>query len=236
MYLSRLTLNLRSREVRRDLADCHGMHRTLLKAFPAKADPAAGAREDFGMLYRVECSSRTGRSLIYVQSAERPDWAKLPQGYLAEGDKQPNPACKEITQAYQRLQPGTLLCFALKANPTRKTGTASKAERLAGVRKNGCRVFIKETNAQVEWLRRKGEEGGFALLSVKVDAAVPDLDTLPEPGVHGKRSGTELTFGSISYQGHLQITDADRFRNTLARGLGSGKAYGFGLLTIAPPR
>ena len=236
MYLSRLILNVRSREVRRDLADCQGMHRTLLKALPVKADPNAGARENFGLLYRLESDVRTGRYLLYVQSSERPDWIRLPQGYLAEAGGLENPACKEITRVYQRLRPGTLLSFALRANPTRKAGTASKTERLAGARNNGRRVFITRTDAQIEWLRRKGEGGGFALLGVKVNAAVPDLDARPEPGVHGRRNGAELTFGSILYQGHLRITDADKFRATLARGVGSGKAYGFGLLTIAPPR
>jgi hypothetical protein len=32
------------------------------------------------------------------------------------------------------------------------------------------------------------------------------------------------------------VTDVEQFRATLAGGIGSGKAYGFGLLTIAPPR
>jgi CRISPR system Cascade subunit CasE len=34
----------------------------------------------------------------------------------------------------------------------------------------------------------------------------------------------------------LRVTDAAQFRTTLASGIGSGKAYGFGLLSIAAPR
>jgi CRISPR system Cascade subunit CasE len=32
----------------------------------------------------------------------------------------------------------------------------------------------------------------------------------------------------------LEITDAERFRAALAAGIGPAKAYGFGLLSVAP--
>ncbi len=43
MYLSRLILNPRSRAVRRDLADCHSMHRTVMSGFP-NVEAAGDAR------------------------------------------------------------------------------------------------------------------------------------------------------------------------------------------------
>jgi len=42
-----------------------------------------------------------------------------------------------------------------------------------------------------------------------------------------------LTVGDVLFDGRLVVTDADRFRETLTAGIGSGKAYGFGLLSIA---
>lgn len=45
----------------------------------------------------------------------------------------------------------------------------------------------------------------------------------------------KLTFGSVLFEGVLEITDAERFQKTLQAGIGSGKAYGFGLLSIARP-
>ena len=50
---------------------------------------------------------------------------------------------------------------------------------------------------------------------------------------HRQGSGT-LTFGSVLFEGRLGITDLARFQAALADGIGSGKAYGFGLLSIAP--
>ena len=39
-----------------------------------------------------------------------------------------------------------------------------------------------------------------------------------------------------SYEGILEVTNADNFRDTLVRGIGPAKAFGFGLLSVAPIR
>ena len=58
----------------------------------------------------------------------------------------------------------------------------------------------------------------------------------------GKRTGWRkhrgsrqpVTFEAALFDGRLIITDKDSFLNALRQGIGSGKAYGFGLLSIAP--
>lgn len=75
LYLSRLTLDPRRRDVQRDLANCYAMHQRLLSAFPDNA-ATHQARERFGVLYRVEHSradSAAGPAIL-VQSREAPDW------------------------------------------------------------------------------------------------------------------------------------------------------------------
>lgn len=243
MYLSRLTLNIRNYQVRKDLADCQGLHRTLLKAFPQSAPSSveknSHARWDFGLLYRLENRRHENVIRILVQSGCQPDWSLLPPGYCeVEGPK-------FIADRFQSLADGQVLLFLLKANPTRKTGTASKEVRLAGMKNNGKRKFINKTNEQLHWLAQKGEKGGFKLLSVQINLEVYDVDTRPDLRVKGKKSienqngekvKQEMNFGAVVFQGHLQITDKVEFLKTLTNGIGSGKAYGFGLLSIAPPR
>ncbi|MGQ9779981.1 MAG: type I-E CRISPR-associated protein Cas6/Cse3/CasE [Bacillota bacterium] len=237
MYLSRLILNPKSRAVRHDLADCQGLHRTLLRAFPARTERTSGARESFGVLYRLETDRVTGLPRMYVQSLEKPDWSRLPKDFLLEATEP-----KPLDDKYERLSDGMVLRFTLKANPTRKTGTSLKSQRLAGLKENGRRIFISRPEDQIEWLRRKGVQGGFELVSVRVNPDVPDVDVRPDNKVRGRRrseqndSLQELTFGSVVFEGHLRITDATAFRETLKKGIGSGKAYGFGLLSIALPR
>ena len=36
------------------------------------------------------------------------------------------------------------------------------------------------------------------------------------------------------FRGELEITDTEQLRDTLINGMGRGKAYGCGLLTLAP--
>ncbi len=238
MYLSRLILNPRSRLVQRDLADCQALHRTVMAAFP----PVAGTspRRALGVLYRLDTDLRAGRFILYVQSQVPPDWSHLPADYLLPPENdQPNPVCRAIGEVYARLQPGNVLAFRLCANPTRRILRQVGRDGRAW---DGKRVELRREADQIAWLLRKAAQGGFEILAVRA-APVPDVRLSLVGRVVGWRTADDgpegrqrLTFYGVVFEGHLRIVDADRFRETLARGIGSGKAYGFGLLTLAPVR
>ena len=233
MYLSRLVLNPRSRLVRRDLADCHDLHRTILSAFSEKENDSSGARHQFGLLHRLDIERRTGRVTLLVQSKERPDWSRLPPDYLEETDSE-NPACKPIEEIYNSLQSGARLAFRLRANPTRKIDTRSTPD---GKRRNGKRVELRTEEDRLVWLKRKAEASGFRLLPVRLNDDVANVRAQPEDKYRGRRDETgKLSFGSVLFEGELEIIDSASFLQALASGIGSGKAYGFGLLSIAPAR
>lgn len=56
MYLSKLTPNTGSRAFRRDFADVHEMHRTLLSALPNEAE-GIPARQAHGVLWRMDTTA-----------------------------------------------------------------------------------------------------------------------------------------------------------------------------------
>ena len=241
--LSRLILDPRSRDVARDVADCHALHRTVMSGFPLTTGDAQPARERFGVLFRLEAALRDpGALALLVQSDVWPDWSRLRPGYLLEtGGEKENPACKRIDDRYRTLGVGTVLRFRLRANPTRKVDTRSGPD---GARRNGRRVDWRGEEERLAWLQRKGEQGGFRLLTVSGTSAVPSVVTWPGEMVAGSRPGgrfaatgadTRLTFASVLFDGTLVVADRDRFQETLALGVGPGKAYGFGLLSIARP-
>jgi CRISPR system Cascade subunit CasE len=243
IYLSRLILNPRSREVQRDVADCHALHRTVLSAFPRAPADTEGARAHFGVLFRLDAPERGhGAPTLLVQSEALPDWSHLPPSYLLRtGNDPPNPACKRVDDRYALLGVGTVLRFRLRANPTRKVDTRSGPD---GARRNGRRVELRDEAEQLAWLQRKAEAGGFRLLSVRGRPDVPALQastvskivgTRPDPASSSTRAAARLTFGSVIFDGLLVVTDSPRFQEALARGIGPGKAYGFGLLSIARP-
>ena len=237
LYLSRLILNPRNNQVRRDLSDCQSLHRRILSAFPKVTGERAKAREHFGVLHRLDLSrgSEQSRLVLLVQSNIEPDWTVLPEDYCLETGGESNPVCKLVTQNYAVAQNGMTLLFCLRANPTRRVSPRCESEK--NPRFYGRRVELYREEDQIAWLERKGETHGFRLLAVKVNRDVPNLNTIPESKIKGGRSGTEkpVTFGSVLFEGRLAVTDANQFREALVQGIGSGKAYGFGLLSIARP-
>jgi CRISPR system Cascade subunit CasE len=45
--------------------------------------------------------------------------------------------------------------------------------------------------------------------------------------------GRRLTFGAVVFDGMLEVSDPGRLRSALRHGIGSAKAFGFGLLSLA---
>ncbi len=206
MYLSRLILDPRSRRTQSELTSPYELHRTLLRAFP---DDLTEER----VLFRVDIDRRTGAPTVLVQSQGPPDWSFLSgtKGYLLDGAAEDNPAHKEVTL---RLQAGQVLAYRLRANPT--------------VKRDGKRLGLFDEQDQLDWLRRKAEQGGFRLLSA---AATPE-------GFSGSRKRASAGAGDIShyavrFDGHLQVLDPALLHETIAAGIGPAKGFGFGLLSLA---
>ncbi len=221
MYLSLLRLNPAAAVVQRDLRDVTGLHRIIMKAFPDVLDPEMEARAHFGVLHRLEFDRRTRHILLYVQSRTEPDWLQLPVGYLHPEGGAPRP--KWVAQVYAGLKAERVLRFRLRANPTRKVDTRSGPD---GARRNGRRVPLLQLDQQIEWLARKAEGCGFSLLQATV-AASGSAELV-------RSHGTGRTFQGVLFEGRLVVQDPERFRETLAAGIGPGKAFGFGLLSVGP--
>lgn len=229
MYLSRLELDPRSRVVRKHLSDCHEMHRTILSGFPdIDVDGDRGARAHLGVLYRVELVR--GSPLVYVQSKTEPDWDDLFPGFLQEASSRPggNPAVREVGSVYRGFGQGRVLGFRLLANPTRKIRKEGS--------KNGQRVPLRTDEERTSWIERRAEAGGFEVLSTAIEPEVLDARALGQHPVHssrgGRGKGKRLTFEGVLFEGKLRILDPGVFLETLSTGIGSGKAYGYGLLSV----
>ena len=225
LYLSRLSLSVRNRAVQTDLSDCHAMHRRLLLAFP-NLGGLPDARDHFGVLYRVE--SGDGAAAVLIQSNLEPDWSRIPDGYLRDS----HPAVKRIDPLYAAIAEGQRLLFRLRANPTRRIRDRDTTQE---ERWRGKRVEIRREEDQLAWLRRKGEQSGFAPLAIRAQQSIADVRaTGIGDHVIGRHNSSRLTFASVTFEGRLRVTNPEAFRQALLQGIGSGKAFGFGLLSIAP--
>jgi CRISPR system Cascade subunit CasE len=228
MYLSKLLLNSGDRYARRDLASPYELHRTLWRAFP-NDDPGR-------ILFRTDSDRSGSHSIVLVQSDLEPDWTRLTdlgRSYLLAGPE--HKPFQPKFAASQRLR------FRLRANPTKKIGTTSKAERLAGMKDHGQRSALLHEEEQLSWLIRKGDQGGFRIPGEWIEGRdkrqVPNfrVDVVPEGWIRcGKESHGEGRFYAVRFDGILEVTAPERFLKTVANGIGSAKGFGFGLLSLAP--
>ncbi|MFN6964552.1 MAG: type I-E CRISPR-associated protein Cas6/Cse3/CasE [Pyrinomonadaceae bacterium] len=252
LYLSRIILNPLSKAVMHDLGSARQLHKTISTCFPGidgQADrpphEKRTPRNVYKLLHRVD--RKGGSTVLYVQSATRPDWNRLPSGYASQADSKP------VHELYARIADGDHLQFRLTANPTKRIGKnlrddaryqrLDQSEQDEFVRKfrddkRRRRVAIYNEAERMSWLSRKGEAAGFRLASVRVNDNVSNVTIVETSKVRvwRGRGDDPMTFGSVTFEGVLEVTDADRFREALVKGIGTGKAYGFGLLSIAPVR
>ena len=85
------------------------------------------------------------------------------------------------------------------------------SEESSRAQRNGFEVLVDESGAS----RVVVSNSGKAVFS---------------KGAQGKR----MTLVRAQYDGVLRVTDANALRHALACGIGHGKAFGCGLLTLAP--
>jgi len=218
MYIARGLLNLRSREVLRDLSSPAELHRSVMRLFDAN-------RQASGVLHRLEGSRDTGAALV-VQSLVAPKETGLPPGYflVAPDDGYGAPletgGLRVSRQKLETVRAGERLVFRLLANTTRKVGTKSTADN---AKSNGRRVPVRGDEARMAWLTRHAATGGFR---------IEDARVVEEPRSGGPHAGTRVTFEGARFDGVLSVVDAPTFHAAVRAGLGPAKAFGFGLLSV----
>lgn len=233
IFLSRLTFNPRSPEVQRCVADCQRLHQTVMRGFPTVDSFAP--RKALDVLFRPELDPRTGAFIALVQSGVQPDWSHLEQG---GGIDSSAVLCasivKRIDSVVAQIASGDRLRFRIRANPTKRLpARASEGEtpmRADGRAKLGPRVPVIREDEQLAWLDRKAQAAGFQINSAQ---ARPDRfggrrQTGKKPDI-----GT-ITLDAVVFDGELIVREANELRQSLVAGIGSGKAFGFGLLSIGP--
>jgi CRISPR system Cascade subunit CasE len=228
IYLSRLLLNAHASSIASVLADAQRLHAWVLSAFPAVSGPIK-ARQAHGILFRVEelhDPHHWVRTL--VQSHTMPDWSHIPErGVLRAPDERGNPAVREIGALYARIDPGQLFRFRLRASPTKSVEMVPFAGPESRVRSK--RVPLLDANEQLAWLQRQGDRLGFHL----AHSAVLENGTIYGVKYNDDRSTTAITHRAVLFDGILEVVDRTRFQGALRDGVGRGKGYGLGLLSVA---
>ena len=229
MLLSRVRLDMnqldRDTLLRVLVGDAYAAHQLLWKLFSDD--------DQRRFLFRQEIESEQspsavpkGLPLFYVLSDREPaqsfDWLEV-----------------ESKRFDPQLRSGDRLGFKLRANPTvaRPAGAGKRSHRSdvmmhakfgfpqADRNSPECQAAIEA--AAIRWLAGQGDKAGFAL---RGETAV---ETYRQHEL-SKRNGRSQTvqFSSVDYSGLLEVTDAGRFIEAMARGFGRAKAFGCGLMLI----
>lgn len=219
MFLSKIHLDPRCREVRRDLSDPYQLHSTLCRAFSSPNERCPAGE----FLWRTELETNSaGFPRILVQSRSAPDWSAINlKGWLAEA----TPAIdlrKRLN--LDSLRSSQRFRFRLRANPC--------------VTRNGKRVGCLRLEEQVKWIEQKAELHGFSL--PPGSPARPPGERLGVRVSHpamlsGKQhSGNAIRVFSVLYDGVLTVSMPEQFKLALQTGIGHGKVMGLGLLSVVP--
>ena len=204
MYLSKLTLDPRQPQARRDLGDPYEMHRTLARAFASDADT-----RPIRFLWRLERSATVSQaSNLLVQANVPGQWSPIQDipGYALEIQANKHVKLETFIEGGRRYR------FRLYANPT--------------VTRAGKRLGLVKEDQQLAWLTRQGERHGFSVLACLRDGS-------ERIQVRQGNSGNRITVDAALFDGLLEVTDQGLLREVVQLGLGHARALGLGLLSLA---
>jgi len=211
MYLTRFPINLSRRDSRKLLGSPQAMHAAVMASYPKAPDPTPNAR----ILWRVDRVHN--ESILYISGPSEPDltglkeqagWPTLEGGWDTA----------DYRGFLAKLAPGQSWAFRLTANPVRfarpKDGLPTQPF--------GHITVVQ----QQEWLLARSPGKGF-----KIDEGT--LAVQDRRVAIFKRRGEDVTLRMATFDGLLEITDAESVRRALCAGIGRARAYGCGLMTLA---
>lgn len=205
-YLTEVRLNTRSREVRADLKNGgRGFHHRTTRLAPPDTT-TEGPR----LLWRLDTFGNGLRLLI--QTPQQPDLTTLPDNY---GTARTHPMDRHL----ERLTQGQKVRYRLTANSARY-GT----DEITGMPLKN-RVACKGTEV-TQWFTSRTTALGLTPQTLTA------VQLAPVTGTRDHNPGLRLTL--TRYDGIATITDPEALRTTLLNGIGHGRAFGAGMLTVAP--
>ncbi|MEU5160140.1 type I-E CRISPR-associated protein Cas6/Cse3/CasE [Streptomyces sp. NPDC020875] len=237
MYLTQFRFNTGRPEARRLLGSPHLMHGAVNMAFPELPD-----REGQGprVLWRVDRGRPQDRPELFVVSPTRPDLTHLVEQAGWPTLDTPGWNTFAYGEFLDALRKGDTWGFRLTANPVHNI-RRPQDEKGARTR----RAPHVTPRHQLGWLIQRQQAAGFAVVEKPVERRltehgdeyeliVRDYQPLQFRRAPAQRSVPDVRITRVTFDGRLTVTDPGLLRRTLTEGLGKAKAYGCGLMTLAP--
>lgn len=251
MYLTQFPINMTRRESRKFLASPYLMHAAVAGSFPPSAD--CDAEEEGRILWRVD-KMGNGGSRLYIVSPQKPSLVGLDE-QIGWPDYEPQWGTRSYDAFLSRIAPGQTYSFRLVANPSVSRSTRGGATNVSNQKNESKRIGHLTVLQQEAWLIgtqayrsvdaevpslfaneqvSRAQRNGFEVLAN--DAGAPNLIVSNSSKLTFSKGarGRSITLARAQYDGVLRVIDADALRYALIHGVGHGKAFGCGLLTLVP--
>ncbi len=258
MYFSCLEINTKNEKAVNWMTNLYRVHQRLYMAFEQQKNNKL--EPDF--LYHLEEDfNKEGRPQprILVLSNIEPFWNKAFNGenFLSDPPKLIQLNLDNF------IKENVVFQFSLKANPTKKIkdyrnffsnhlqdyptkatrenqkqyqeGKEKLKELVKDISKSdreqikSKRVGIYKTDEQIKWLESKAKQSGFEILHLQFNKGEKEKAI--------KKQDNKLTHQiellQVHFTGILKVTDAVAFKKAYCNGIGTGKAFGCGMLLLA---
>ncbi|WP_371793614.1 type I-E CRISPR-associated protein Cas6/Cse3/CasE [Streptomyces sp. NBC_01471] len=243
-YLSRIRINPLRAESRKLLASPRAMHAAVQGGVP-------GLPEQERTLWRLD-PDNPHRPQLFVLTTDKPDWTHLVEQAGWPGADGEHYAVRDYAPLLQQLALGRSFAFRLTANPVQNTNrpdklTARQQARVEAGDRRSFRLGHRTTAAQLRWFLTRTARWGFDIPNAPHLEGTHDTDNEPPRDIRittrqrrsfGKGVVTakeaHVVMNSVTFEGRLRITDPALLTERLLAGIGPSKAYGCGLLTLAP--
>ncbi|MCI6041981.1 type I-E CRISPR-associated protein Cas6/Cse3/CasE [bacterium] len=209
MYLSRVEIDILDRRKIKELTHLGAYHNWVEMSFPDEVDQEIRTRK----LWRID-RIRDHLYLLIV-SENKPNLEALERYGVSSSAK-----TKDYDKFLDSISEGELYRFRVTLNPVR---AVSQGEGKRG------RVMPEITaEQQLAFLESRAERLGFKLMPEEYQIVERSWEPFRKKGQRMMR------LSKATYEGILKVTDEELFYNTLTKGIGKKKAYGFGLMTVIP--
>jgi CRISPR system Cascade subunit CasE len=202
------------------------------------------------ILWRLDTADMRRPSLL-VLTETKPDWSHIVDqaGWPhAEGE---HFTIRDYSPLFAHLTLGREFAFRITAHPVENTInpdklTPTQQKRRENGDTRGFRLTHRTAAHQLDWFVRRTTNWGFTIPTARRDDAAPGMHDTGTPAHDVRivtrnpqrfRKGTSkkmVSLTAVTFEGRLAVADPATLKEKLLGGIGPSKAYGCGLLTLAP--
>ena len=208
MFLTRVELNTSKRKTQIALASPSLLHGAIEHSFQEKQERN---------IWRID--TLNNHMYLLLVSKNKPDMSQFISQFGFDGQ---SAETKDYSAFLNRIENGTVWRFRLVGNPTHSISSENGRGKV---------VAHITDKYQLEWLYNRLSSLGMSIVENSCIVKGTEWKMFYKNNADCGRN-TKVKILQVAYEGMLKIEDSDAARTGLTEGIGRGKAYGCGLLTL----